>query len=247
MINAQSMSQIKIPPIEVEVFYQSWHTRFPQTWLVEHDRDDYAFLLKEGKHLKELPPIAAAPMLNDFMKLGSVGDVLEFLKRTGFSYYSGRIDSPCEALYGEIKLIQRLLRDAAVMSLEKWPSLSARYGETYARYLLYTPKFEMEWNARPPFAWCKTSNGLEAFGVVLRLQKLQGIRFRYCLRSDCGQIYEVTTKHPRKYCSFSCAHLVAVRNSRERREMGERSQVTTRKRQRSAHKSDKGAMRRKHK
>src|SRR4051812_49141282 len=114
MIYSQSMSQgIKAPPLDFRVLYQSWRTRFPQKWSIEHDGDDIAFLVEEGSQFRERSPIPAEPMLRRFLNLRSEMEILEFLKKTGFSYWSGRVDSKCVALHSEIRLLQSLLKDAA--------------------------------------------------------------------------------------------------------------------------------------
>ena len=181
---------------------------------MERDKGDTAFLLQEGARMKDPPVIEAPSLLHRLLGIGNETEALAFLQDTRFTYFSGRVDDPCQALYSELEEIQSLVKDAAVLDVADWPSLMDRYLESYVDPLRFCPKFQVEWDSTPPFIWCKTPNALEAIGVVLRLQKLNGTRFRYCSRADCDQIYRVATHHQRKYCSPACAHLVAVRQSR---------------------------------
>jgi hypothetical protein len=203
---------IKVPPLRVVVLYESRLNR-KQIWTIERDKGDTAFLLREGA-LKEPPLIDAPSLLQSLLEIRSETEALTFLQDTGFTYFSGRVDDRCQALYSELREIQSLVKDAAVLDVAHWPSLKDKYLESYVDPLLFCPKFEIAWLARPPAIWCKTPNALEAIGTVLRLQKLNGEDFRHCSRADCDQIYRVASHHERKFCSPACAHLVAVRQSR---------------------------------
>ena len=60
------------------------------------------------------------------------------------------------------------------------------------------------------------STTLDAILCTIVVDRVRKFRFKICARSECGKIYELTSRHRRKYCSFACAHLVAVRSSRTR-------------------------------
>jgi CGNR zinc finger protein len=62
------------------------------------------------------------------------------------------------------------------------------------------------------------STTLDAILCTIVVDRVRKFRFKICARSECGKIYELTSRHRRKYCSFDCAHLVAVRSSRARLE-----------------------------
>ena len=67
-------------------------------------------------------------------------------------------------------------------------------------------------------AECYEEIGARACFAELCFEKLQGTTFGWCARADCGQFFQHTSRHARKYCSPECAHLVAVRNSRKKKE-----------------------------
>lgn len=50
-------------------------------------------------------------------------------------------------------------------------------------------------------------------GTVL-IDRLEGARFKVCRRPDCHRTFRLQSKHKRMYCSYDCAHLQSVRESR---------------------------------
>jgi hypothetical protein len=59
-------------------------------------------------------------------------------------------------------------------------------------------------------------------GTVL-IDRAEGARFKVCRRPDCHQTYRLESRHERKYCSYYCAHLQSVRDSRRRSRRGARN------------------------
>jgi len=49
------------------------------------------------------------------------------------------------------------------------------------------------------------------------LDKLGNVKSAVCHRPDCGVVYDLVSKHARKFCTPECAHLDAVRRSRMRK------------------------------
>ena len=61
---------------------------------------------------------------------------------------------------------------------------------------------------------CQTA--LEAMSWTVDIDLiLRGARFRYCARPDCKKLFELTSRHKRRYCSMYCAHLESVRRGRQ--------------------------------
>lgn len=74
----------------------------------------------------------------------------------------------------------------------------------------------------PSGAAIPTDYGLQAVWATILLDRAWGAKFRCCRRHDCGQVFRV--RDPRQvYCSYRCAHLVVVRNSRKSRKRARRS------------------------
>lgn len=57
-------------------------------------------------------------------------------------------------------------------------------------------------------------NTFDAILSTIFIDRLKKLRFKVCKRPDCAAIYELTSRHKRKFCSYDCAHLMAVRRSR---------------------------------
>lgn len=57
-------------------------------------------------------------------------------------------------------------------------------------------------------------NTFDAILSTIFIDRLKKLRFKVCGRPDCAAIYELTSRHKRKFCSYDCAHLMAVRRSR---------------------------------
>lgn len=56
-------------------------------------------------------------------------------------------------------------------------------------------------------------NTFDAILSTIFIDRLKQLRL-VCERPDCAAIYELTSRHKRKFCSYDCAHLMAVRRSR---------------------------------
>lgn len=59
-------------------------------------------------------------------------------------------------------------------------------------------------------------NTFDAMLSSIFIDRLKKLRFKVCKRPDCAAIYELSSRHKRKFCSYECAHLMAVRRSRTR-------------------------------
>jgi len=55
---------------------------------------------------------------------------------------------------------------------------------------------------------------VEAIRATVTLDLLRKTKFKTCLRSDCRQPFQVTSRHWRKYCCQYCAHLESLRRIR---------------------------------
>jgi hypothetical protein len=69
-----------------------------------------------------------------------------------------------------------------------------------------------------PYLGMKVKDLKDAFLASVYLDHLSGRRWKRCARQDCPRIFEVQTRHKKKFCEESCAHLVAVRNCRKNKQ-----------------------------
>ncbi len=165
------------------------------------------------------PPIDARVLLGRLLTIATESDALDFLNATGFTYpHTHDRGSRRRAAFDELQSLRELIKDAQVTPFIKWPTLKNRYPH-YWIWPLLSDQLSMRLicNADPPHLAVTTSSALDAIGVLIKLDKLQGIEYKWCERSDCPNSYRIETRHKRKYCSPECAHIVAVRNSRARK------------------------------
>jgi CGNR zinc finger len=55
---------------------------------------------------------------------------------------------------------------------------------------------------------------LETLLATVLIDNAKGARVLKCARPDCGIVFSTDNQHERKYCSWDCGHLVAVRKFR---------------------------------
>lgn len=111
---------------------------------------------------------------------------------------------------------QGLLRAALLCPAQEWKSLSQRFNSKKVAKLIGPMRFVFDWHGVVPRAKAILPDSLSAIIATLQIDALNGAKFRICARHDCKSApFKVEARH-KIYCSSECAHLVAVRNSRER-------------------------------
>lgn len=118
-----------------------------------------------------------------------------------------------------------VLNEALVHPVSEWGRIRMKSDPRKVGKLFAPLPISFEWNGETPSAVIQTSKTLEAIIATIQLDKLQGSTFRICARADCNNPpFKVESRH-KIYCSFDCAHLVAVRNSRAREARKTRQQT----------------------
>lgn len=121
---------------------------------------------------------------------------------------------PVEVTFSEIQLLQRAIKDELTCPHDKpqpeWisesPFLRAALPSVWSplQFLIVAPDGATIW----------PGSGIEAIVATITLDRAWGAKFRCCRREDCGRLFRV--RDPRQvFCSYQCAHLVVVRNSRK--------------------------------
>jgi hypothetical protein len=133
----------------------------------------------------------------------------EFLDRTG--YFA---DRTTEKDFTETQL---LLKDALLTAPKKWHSLKKKFDPERVDLLLSQVAIRFDWDGKIPTAKLGKSSALGLIIASIQLDALKGAQFRLCARQDCKSApFKLGWRHDRIYCSPACAHLMAVRASRER-------------------------------
>jgi hypothetical protein len=220
MKKAQNMSH-RLPTIPVRVVKVSavaggWGLE----WRVSPEGSDFAFDCTRRRHGFDLPDeIDAALVRESFFDIRDENDALSFLQQTGiFSTVSIREYPPPKGWLrlSDIRWWQNWLKDVSVWSLAEWK----KWSEDNPRldYLLSShPSVGLYFSEKIPVGVVRCDTSLETILSLIKIEKVCGSEYRHCARKDCPEIYLITSGHERLYCSTDCAHLVAVRNSRNKK------------------------------
>ena len=115
-----------------------------------------------------------------------------------------------EAIWHE----QTLLREAMLAgskSPERW-------------FATYQPLMLEPVSTNPFYRYIARCIG-DAIEALITFDLLQGSKFSLCKRTDCGRPF-VANRRGRQFCSYDCAHLVAVRKSRQPRNRKTKGSMT---------------------
>ena len=221
------MSQQKLPPISMSVTvvggYQEW-----KMWPVA---DDFAFASRRlrkarvGKRpqfrVEKVPVrLDAWEIRERFLDIRNQDDALRFLNDTGpfysLSRITGRKMGKAELLLSDIRLCQEMIRDNLVTrgGTKRYPKEWGTHETT--EHLQFT----IAHGPHGPTAIMRPENGLAAIWTSVLMDEAAGSEFRRCQREDCRNVFRRETRHDKKYCSFDCGHLVAVRKNRAANKAG---------------------------
>ena len=107
---------------------------------------------------------------------------------------------------------QELLRKALLHPAREWKA----WGRNARLWLSAQPRVVFDWESEPPQVIIFAQSPLEAMIATIQIDKLTGAEFRVCARHDCKNPPFRVEARQKIFCSMDCAHLVAVRRSRER-------------------------------
>ncbi|MGA9068788.1 MAG: hypothetical protein WB424_00950 [Terracidiphilus sp.] len=117
---------------------------------------------------------------------------------------------------------QRLLRKALILPAREWKTLTkefvmaGEYKPGLVEALLEPLKIRFDWDEEFPVARIRENSVLKKIIATIQVDALQGAQFRVCARHDCKNPPFQVEARQKIFCCSDCAHLVAVRNSRER-------------------------------
>jgi hypothetical protein len=216
MINAQSLSREKIPSTPVKVLLDFQEIRLLQQQ-AQRIRERKRRTQKPSRPTPEIPDVVldGEVVLERLLSVRSDQDASQFCKEMFFAHWAERENENI----GAVMRLREWTQYIATIPYSKWEPLVEAAGSDRwwgVADILVPLKVEVRWDDRPPSLELRTPFVVRVISGVLQLKELRGQRFRSCARQDCGQIYEITSTHERLYCTSECAHLVAVRRSRNR-------------------------------
>lgn len=154
-----------------------------------------------------------------FIEAETPEQVLAFLKAVErFSPHIKTLGSADYSItFPKFKRLQTYVRGAMLKPVSDWSDellagLPDRTRHVFRRW----PQLVVAVFDEVPYIYLTCDSAVEVIAATLFIDKALGASYRSCSRSDCRELYLVESKHPRKYCSPECAHLMAVRDSRTR-------------------------------
>jgi CGNR zinc finger len=112
---------------------------------------------------------------------------------------------------------QDLLKKCRLVDPRDWEAIAVEFPRLRnAKDILRAP--ELSINLDSPIRirlFCDSVR--DAILAAIYLDKLANVTSSMCHRPDCGVVFNHESKHQRKYCSSDCAHVEAVRKSRQRK------------------------------
>lgn len=166
------------------------------------------YRFEEDKNAKSLGPFDPWKLRDEFLSWPLDGWEA-FVSRTGY-FGEPFINKQRFGLW------QKLLREALIHPAREWKALELEIGIRSFCQLTMPLEISFEWDGDAPRALIKTGAVLRAIIATIQIDRLTGAQFKVCARYDCrNPPFRVEARH-KIFCSPECAHLVAVRNSRQR-------------------------------
>ncbi|WP_348265272.1 hypothetical protein P8935_12165 [Telmatobacter sp. DSM 110680] len=133
-----------------------------------------------------------------------------------FFYMAGKWSGVGYITQSDFAEWQQLLREALVHPAKDWKSLARQFALQKVSRLAGPMRILFDWQGDVPIAKVVLTDSLTAIIATIQVDALRGAKFRVCARHDCKSApFRIEARH-KIYCDSDCAHLVAVRNSRER-------------------------------
>jgi hypothetical protein len=95
--------------------------------------------------------------------------------------------------------------------------LAERLSEFIPSFDFYSPEMSFGFDmSEVPIGVVTITDGMQLLLATIFADLARGLKFKYCARKDCGDLFVVTSKHKRRYCRQYCAHLDSVRKQRRK-------------------------------
>jgi hypothetical protein len=93
--------------------------------------------------------------------------------------------------------------------------LTERLSEFILSFDYYRPDMSFGFDmSKVPVGVITITDAMQLLLATIFLDLARGLKFKFCARKDCGDLFVVTSKHKRRYCCQYCAHLESVRKQR---------------------------------
>jgi hypothetical protein len=108
------------------------------------------------------------------------------------------------------------MKDLIRTPRDEWKRLRRKYPSRKLRLVSKSLRLHVEWRKDKAVAVIVVRSFLEAIVASIQIDKMHGVTSKYC--SACFREFSLTSTHERLYCGKKCAHRIAVRRYRSRKE-----------------------------
>jgi hypothetical protein len=167
-----------------------------------------------------------------FLAVTSPSEALDFLNAVSrfslFSRFMRWREAPLR--FDHFVRLQTFTKQAVQTEIDRWDFTPLRCFSKEIRELFETwPNVAIALYEGIPISFVITYSAMEAIAATLHIDKVIGTTYRFCKREGCPVSFPLGSQRTRIFCSYECAHLQAVRNSRAKKA---RSKSRTAKRER---------------
>lgn len=107
--------------------------------------------------------------------------------------------------------------------------LTERLSEFIPSFNFYEPDMSFGFDmSEVPVGVVTITDGMQLLLATIFTDLVKGLKFKYCARKDCPNLFVIESKHKRKYCCQYCAHLKSVRTQRRKKRAEERKANSSR-------------------
>jgi hypothetical protein len=93
--------------------------------------------------------------------------------------------------------------------------LTERLSEFIPSFDFYSPDLSFGFDmSKVPVGVVTITDGMQLLLATIFTDLVRGLKFKYCARRDCPNLFIIESRHKRKYCRQYCGHLESVRKQR---------------------------------
>ena len=147
--------------------------------------------------LKEIP---LETVTDAFLALESPESAKQFFERYGEWGTDERTDQRRSTItWSEVLKFQKMLRRAFLADFGNW--------DEEIRSGVFDLELRPDMKKDHPSLFLTADNVKDHLLTHLLFVSLSGLPVGFCVRKDCGKVFQKFTKHERKFCSTECAHI----------------------------------------
>ena len=196
-------------PVPIIIFIESRAARYRLIGDKIHDElaDD-----ELSEDLAAPPRMHPKVVRHKMLKAQSDAEVIKFLNDTGYA-----------AIWSitTFRKWQRIVEFLLITPMRRWSRLYDTFPsdvefQECADDALRPLNARLEYHDTELILAFRPDSTFEAIVATVLIDHLQRHTFKRCAREDCGEIFQLTSRHGQKYCQQYCGHLESLRKQRRK-------------------------------